>query len=76
MGSPAVILFVGLPASGKTTFFRTHFSGTHVHVSKDNFPNAKKRDVRQARLVTELYYMTMTNDGFAQEVWQEQSNEE
>ncbi|WP_437851442.1 AAA family ATPase [Sorangium sp. So ce363] len=158
MGSPAVILFVGLPASGKTTFFRTHFSGTHVHVSKDNFPNAKKRDVRQARLVTEalsrglsvvvdntnpspaeraplitiarahgarvvgyyfssrvadsiarnalregrarvpdvgvldvakrlrrphpsegfdeLYDVTMTNDGFTQEVWQEQSNEE
>ncbi|WP_437596812.1 hypothetical protein [Sorangium sp. So ce590] len=33
MGSPAVILFVGLPASGKTTFFRAHFSATHVHVS-------------------------------------------
>jgi predicted kinase len=24
MGTPTLILFVGLPASGKTTFFRTH----------------------------------------------------
>ena len=30
----ALVIFVGLPASGKSTFFQTHFAGTHRHVSK------------------------------------------
>ena len=28
-------IFIGIQASGKSTFFRTHFASTHVHVSKD-----------------------------------------
>ncbi len=48
-----LVLFVGLPASGKTTFFRSRFAETHKHISKDHFPNAKHRDRRQVRLVTE-----------------------
>jgi hypothetical protein len=37
----------GDPGSGKTTFYRARFAGTHVLVSKDNFPNARSRDLRQ-----------------------------
>jgi predicted kinase len=44
-----LILLVGLPGSGKTTYYRAHFAATHVHVSKDLMPNAQRRDERQAR---------------------------
>ncbi len=44
-----LIVFAGLPGSGKTTYYRAHFAATHVHVSKDLWPNAARRDDRQAR---------------------------
>ena len=46
-----LVLFVGLPASGKTTYYRDHFADTHVHVSKDLMPNARRRDDLQARAI-------------------------
>ena len=33
--APSLVIFVGLPASGKSTYFRAHLAATHVHVSKD-----------------------------------------
>ncbi len=48
-----LVVFVGLQASGKTTFFRHRFAESHVHVSKDLFPNARSRERRQNRLVRE-----------------------
>lgn len=50
---PNLIVLVGLQAAGKTTFFRERFAASHVHVSKDNFPNARNRERRQARLIEE-----------------------
>jgi predicted kinase len=44
-----LIIFVGLPASGKTTYYREHFAATHVHVSKDLMPHARRRGDRQER---------------------------
>jgi len=44
-----LIVFAGLPGVGKTTYFRAHFAATHVHVSKDLMPNARRRDDRQFR---------------------------
>ncbi len=48
-----VVILIGLQASGKTTFFRREFADTHVHVSKDTFPNARRPQVRQLRMLTE-----------------------
>lgn len=46
-------MLVGLQASGKTTFHRQRFADTHVHVSKDAFPNARSPQRRQMRLIDE-----------------------
>ncbi len=51
MTQPQCVVFVGLQASGKTSFYRHRFASTHEHVSKDNLPNARNRDARQAALV-------------------------
>jgi predicted kinase len=45
------IVFIGLQASGKTTFFQTYFADTHVLVSKDRLRNNKNRDRRQLKLI-------------------------
>lgn len=49
---PEVAILVGLQASGKTTFFRQRLAETHVHVSKDAFRNARRRQDRQLRMIT------------------------
>ena len=46
-----LVIFVGLQASGKSTFFRERFSATHVHVSKDLFRNNKNPNRRQTHLI-------------------------
>lgn len=37
------VILVGLPASGKSTFYGQRFSATHRHISKDLWPNAPKK---------------------------------
>lgn len=44
---------MGLPGAGKTTFYRTYFAGTHVHISKDLWPNAKRKEGRQQRVLAD-----------------------
>jgi predicted kinase len=46
-----LIIFVGLQASGKSTFFRERFAATHNLVSKDLFRNNRNRNRRQGELV-------------------------
>jgi predicted kinase len=46
-----LVIFVGLQASGKSTFFREQFATTHELVSKDLFPNNKNRNRRQMQLI-------------------------
>jgi predicted kinase len=43
------VIFVGLPAAGKTTFFVQRFKDTHRHISKDLWPKSSRKDERQAR---------------------------
>lgn len=49
--SAECVVFVGLPASGKSTFYRQRFRTTHTHVSKDLWPKSADKSVRQAREV-------------------------
>ena len=43
------VIFVGLPAAGKTTFYQQRFAATHVHISKDLWPKSADKAARQAR---------------------------
>jgi predicted kinase len=46
-----LVIFVGLQASGKSTFFCERFAATHEHVSKDLFRNNRDPARRQAQLI-------------------------
>src|SRR5688572_11870543 len=46
-----VVILIGLPGSGKTSFFRSRFAATHDHVSKDLLPSARDKAARQLVLV-------------------------
>ena len=46
------VIFIGLPASGKTTFYHQRFAATHRHISKDHWPAAANKDARQAALIS------------------------
>ena len=45
---------VGLQGCGKSTWVAGHLAGTHAVVSKDLWPNARRREARQRRVVAEL----------------------
>jgi predicted kinase len=47
-----VVIFTGLQASGKTTFYRSYYCNTHVLVSKDLLRNRRKREAVQRRLLS------------------------
>jgi len=42
-----LVIFVGLPGAGKSTYYAAHFAETHVQISKDLMPNARRRDEGQ-----------------------------
>lgn len=46
-----LVIFIGVQASGKTTFFQEYFAQTHTLVSKDCFRNNKNRQRRQSQLI-------------------------
>ena len=48
-----LIIFVGLQAAGKSTYYRNHLAATHVHVSKDLMKYARSRDATQQRMIDE-----------------------
>jgi predicted kinase len=48
-----LVILIGLPGSGKTTFYRERLAATHVHVSKDLLRNRRDKQSRQMALVEE-----------------------
>jgi predicted kinase len=49
-----LVVMVGLQGSGKSTWVRSRLAGSHAVVSKDDWPNARRREERQRRVVDEL----------------------
>ena len=48
---PELVIFVGLPGAGKSTYYGSNFASTHVQVSKDRMPNVRSRASRQQALI-------------------------
>lgn len=48
-----LILLIGLPGSGKSTFYHNHFGSTHEHESKDSMRGKRNRDRKQRVLLEE-----------------------
>ena len=48
-----LVILVGLPGAGKTSFHRDRFTGTHVHVSKDLLRNRRDKQTHQLALIDE-----------------------
>ena len=46
-----LVVFVGLQASGTSTFFHERLAETHQHVSKNLFPNNRNKNRRQEHLL-------------------------
>lgn len=46
-----IVVFVGLQASGKSSFYRSRFARSHALVSKDLLRNNRNRERRQRELV-------------------------
>ena len=51
--TPELIIFVGLQASGKSTYYQANFAATHVHVSKDLMKAPRNKDARQLEMIEE-----------------------
>ena len=49
-GSLEFVLLMGLPSSGKSTFYRNQCASTHTHVSKDSM-RGKRNRVRKQRVL-------------------------
>jgi predicted kinase len=45
------VILIGLPASGKTTFYRERYAATHDHISKDLMRHARRPGKRQHDLL-------------------------
>jgi predicted kinase len=48
-----LVILIGLPGAGKSSFYRDRFAATHVHVSKDLMRNRRDRQTRQLVLIDE-----------------------
>jgi predicted kinase len=46
-----LVVFSGLQAPGKSSFYRERFAATHTLVSKDLLRNSKQRDLRHQELI-------------------------
>ena len=47
------MILIGLPAAGKSSFYRARFAATHDHVSKDLLRNSRHPERRQQELLRE-----------------------
>jgi predicted kinase len=50
MGVMELIILIGLQASGKSTFYYTHFADSHEHISKDLLKSSKNMNKNQKQV--------------------------
>ena len=50
-----LIILIGLQASGKSTFYRTHFADTHEHISKDLLRSSSNKKKKQAERIERAF---------------------
>ena len=50
-----MIILMGLQASGKSTFYRTHFADTHEHISKDLLGASSNKNKKQAERIERAF---------------------
>jgi predicted kinase len=48
-----LIILIGLPGAGKSTFYRARWAETHRHISKDLMPRSATKERRQRELVSQ-----------------------
>jgi AAA domain-containing protein len=48
---PELVILVGLPGAGKSTFFRQRYAGSHTHVSKDELKSRRRPEQSQRELI-------------------------
>jgi predicted kinase len=49
------VILIGLPGSGKSTFYRQRLAATHELISKDLLPNVRQRQERQDQLLRKTF---------------------
>lgn len=42
---PEAVIFVGIQASGKSTYFKEHYADTHVRINRDMLKKEQKEDI-------------------------------
>ena len=50
---PELVILVGAQGAGKSSFYRARFAPTHALISKDLWPNLRRKDARQEKLARE-----------------------
>ena len=50
-----LVILIGLPGAGKSTFYRERFAATHRHISKDEMPRSAPKERRQREQVMQAF---------------------
>ena len=57
------LIFIGIPGSGKTTYYREHFASTHTHISLDVVGTREREDamIRESLAAKRPFVIDNTN---------------
>ena len=64
---PEAILFIGIQAVGKTTFYQQHFATSHVHINLDTLKTRAREKALLASCIAEQKSFVVDNTNLSQE---------